>query len=363
MKAAVLNATGNRFEIEDIDIAAPIGREVLVEVKASGLCHTDLHFAHNDFGVPLPAVFGHELAGIVKAIGPDVREFAIGDHVAAALIQYCGHCLSCLSGRTFQCDSPGESLRDPAQGQRLTYKGEAVTPAFGTSAFAEMSLVHENQLAKIPKDIPFPQACILGCGTITGAGTAINTANVRPGDTVAVIGVGGVGLNAISGAKLAGATRIIAIDLQPAKLELSKRFGATDTVNSAETDPVAEVLRLTGGGVDHAFEVIGLKSTSEQAILMTRVGGGAYLIGVHKPGTKLEIPLMEALLPKQRKVQGVMMGSTNIKHDIPMYAQLYLEGRLNLDDLVSREINISQINEAYEALKGGTIARSIITSF
>lgn len=364
IKAAVVNATGAGFDIEDIEIGEPIGREVLVEVKAAGLCHSDLHFASNDFGVPLPVVFGHELAGVVKQVGSEVREFAVGDHVVASLIQYCGHCMPCLSGKTFQCDSPQETLRDGKFGQRLERAGHAVTTGFGTAAFAELSLIHENQLAKIPKEIAFPQACILGCGTVTGAGAAINTAGVRPGDTVAVIGVGGVGLNVVSGARIAGATKIIAIDVQPGKLELSRRFGATDTVNSAQVDAVEEVLRRTGRGVDHAFECIGLKSTAEQAIVMTRVGGGAYLIGIQKPTTRIEIPVMEwGFLERQRKVQGVFMGSANLKHDIPMYAELYLQGRLNLDDLISQEINIRQINEAYEALKGGEIARSVITSF
>ncbi|MDH4847952.1 Zn-dependent alcohol dehydrogenase [Pseudomonas sp. BN605] len=363
MKAAVINSTGDRFEIEEVHIAAPVGREVLVQVKASGLCHSDLHLAQNDFGIPLPAVFGHELAGVVMEIGPDVREFAVGDHVVACLIQYCGHCKPCLAGRTYQCKHPNETLRPPALGQRLSLDGKPLTPAFGTAAFAERALVHENQLAKVPKALPFPQACLLGCGTVTGAGAVINTAGVRPGDTVAVIGVGGVGLNAISGAKLAGAIQIIAIDLQPSKLELAKTFGATDVIDASQVDPVAKVIELTDGGVDHAFEVVGLKQTTEQAVRMTRVGGGAYVIGVHKPGSTIELKVSEEVLATQRKLQGVNMGSSNIKHDIPMYAELYLQGKLNLDDLVSKEISLSEINEAYAELQDGKIARSVITSF
>ena len=216
---------------------------------------------------------------------------------------------------------------------------------------------------KVPREVPFPQAAILGCGTITGAGAAINTAGVRPGDSVAVIGAGGVGLNVISGARLAGASRIVAVDLQPAKLELARKFGATDCVDAGQGDPVEAVRELTGGGVKHAFEVIGLKSTSEQALQMTRVGGGAYLIGLQVPGNKIEVEVMTDMIFGQRKVQGVMMGSTNIKHDIPMYAGFYLQGRLNLDDLIAQEINIGQINDAYQELKGGAIARSVITSF
>ncbi|EOG4615967.1 Zn-dependent alcohol dehydrogenase [Pseudomonas aeruginosa] len=363
MKAAVLNKINGTFDIEDVQIDIPKGREVLVEVRASGLCHSDLHMAENDFGVPLPAVFGHELAGIVREVGPDVREFKIGDHVVGSLIQYCGHCEACLDGRTYQCEHPEETIRGPEDGQRLTRDGQPVTPVFGTSAFAEYTLVHENQLVRVPDELPFPQASILGCGCVTGAGAAINTADVRPGDTVAVIGVGGVGLNVISGARLAGAGRIIAVDMQPTKEKLARTFGATDFIHAGEGDAIEAVRKLTKGGVDHAFEVIGLKSTSEQSIKMARKGGGAYLIGVHKPGSPINVDVLADLITNQVTVKGVYMGSTNIKHDIPMYANLYLQGRFNLDDLISKEININEINDAYEELKKGAIARSVITSF
>jgi len=363
VKAAVLNKLNGLFEVEDIQIAEPKGREVLVQVKASGLCHSDLHMSHHDFGVPLPAVFGHELAGIVQKIGPDVREFSVGDHVVASLIQYCGHCEACLDGRTYQCAHPNETLRPAEDDPRLTRNGQPLTPVFGTAAFAEYSLVHENQLAKVPDELPFPQAAILGCGCVTGAGAAINTANVKPGDSVAVIGVGGVGLNVISGARLAGAGRIIAIDTQVAKSALARKFGATDFIDASSADSVEAVRALTNGGVDHSFEVIGLKSTSEQAIKMVRKGGGIYLIGIHKPGSAIDVDVLGDLIVNQVTIKGVYMGSTNIKHDIPMYADLYLRGRFNLDDLVANEINIDQINDAYEELKKGAIARSVITSF
>lgn len=363
MKAAVLNANDGTFRVEDVQIAEPEGREVLVEVKASGLCHSDLHLAEHDYGIPLPAVFGHELAGIVRKIGPDVRECQVGDHVVGSLVQYCGHCEACLGGRTYQCLHPEETLRDPTDGQRLTRNGVPVTQAFGTAAFAEYALVHENQLAKVPAELPFPQASILGCGCVTGAGAAINTAGVKPGDTVVVIGVGGVGLNVISGARLAGAQRIIAIDMQPAKEGLARRFGATDFIDAGDGDAVARVRALAEGGVDHAFEAIGLKSTSEQAVKMVRKGGGVYLIGMHKPDSPINVDVTNDLLMNQVTVRGVYMGSTNIKRDIPMYADLYLQGRFNLDDLISREINIAEINDAYLDLKKGVIARSVITSF
>ena len=363
MKAAILNNLDGTFQIEEIDIDSPRGREVLVDVKASGLCHSDLHFAQQDFGVPLPAVLGHELAGVVLAVGPDVREFVVGDHVVGSLIQFCGHCRACIAGRTYQCTHPEETLRGADDGSRLTKDGRAVAQVFGTGAFAQRALVHENQLAAVPRELPFAQASLLGCGTITGAGAAINTAEVRPGDTVAIIGIGGVGLNVISGAKLAGAGRIIAVDMQPKKEELARKFGATDFVDASAGDAVAAVRALVDGGVDHAFEVVGIKATSEQAIKMVRKGGGAYLIGVHSPAATIDVNVTIDLLTNQVEVRGVYMGSSNIKHDIPMYAQLYLQGKLNLDDLISRESNLSEINEAYEELKGGAIARSVITSF
>ena len=363
MKAAVLREHAGKFGIEDVDLAAPIGREVVVDVKACGLCHSDLHLAEDDYGYPMPGVLGHEPAGIVAEAGPDVTEFTAGDHVVGSLVQFCGRCEACLDGRTYQCLHPEQTLRRAGQPSRITQHGKPINQIFGLGGFAERALVHENQLVKIPDDVPFPQAAILGCGTITGAGAAINTADVQPGDTVAVIGVGGVGLNVISGARLAGASRIVAVDLQPAKLELARKFGATACVDAGRGDPVKAVQNLTAGGVKHAFEVIGLKSTSEQAVRMLKVGGGAYLIGLQVPGKTIDVEVMTEMIFGQRKVQGVMMGSTNIKHDIPMYAGFYLQGRLNLDDLIAQEVNIGQINDAYQELKEGAIARSVITSF
>jgi S-(hydroxymethyl)glutathione dehydrogenase / alcohol dehydrogenase len=363
VKAAVLNAHEGRFDIEEVAIDAPRGREVLVEVKASGLCHTDLHFAEHDYGTPLPAVMGHELAGIVIAIGPDVRDFAVGDHVVGSLVQFCGHCGNCLAGKTFRCEHPEETMRAPENGQRLTRAadGAPVHTGWGVAAFAERALVHENQLVKVPEELPFAQASLLGCGVITGAGAAINTADMKAGDTVAVIGVGGVGLNVIAGARLAGAERIIAVDMSPDKEALARKFGATDFVHAAG-DPVAAVKALLPAGVDHAFEVVGLEVTSQQAIQMVRVGGGAYLIGAPRPDASFPVSGLDVII-RQIALKGVFMGSSNIRHDIPMYADLYLQGRFNLDDLVSREVNLAEINEAYAELKKGGIARSVITSF
>jgi S-(hydroxymethyl)glutathione dehydrogenase / alcohol dehydrogenase len=362
MKAAVLNDMKGSFDIEEVQIDAPKGREVLVQVKASGLCHTDHYMAVNPFGFPLPALLGHELAGVVSEIGPEVREFAVGDHVVGSNLGFCGHCDACLKGRTYLCEHTEETKRNDSQSQRVTRNGQPVTDVFGTSAFAEYSLVHESSLVKVPKELPFPQAAVLGCGCVTGAGAVLNSANVKPGETIAVIGIGGVGLNVISGARLTGALRIIALDVQSKKEVLARKFGATDFINASACDPIKAVKHLTGSGVDHAFEAAGLKLTSEQAINMVKPGGSVYFLGMHTPGSSMEIDPVDLIL-RQVALKGVLMGSTNAKIDILMYANLYLQGRFNLDDLVSKEINISEINDAYKAMKNGDIVRCVITSF
>ena len=361
MKAAVLEAVGDKFVVQEVSIADPIGREVLIQVKASGLCHSDLHIAENDFGFPLPSVLGHEIAGIVTDIGPDVTEFAVGDHVVGSLISFCGHCDDCLSGRSFRCSDQVAVQRTNDQPARVTRDGSPFTQFSDLSGFAELVLAHENNVVKVNDAIPFDKAALLGCSVITGMGAVINTAGVRVGDTVAVIGCGGVGLNAIQGAVLAGARRVIAIDLQPAKLELARAFGATDVVNPADGDVAEQVRAITGtDGVTHSFEVIGLKITAMQAMEVLGKGGNAYLIGMQKPGTMLEIDPIGDMLFQQKSLHGVFMGSSNSKLDIPLYADLYMQGRLNLDDLVSTTIPLEQINEGYDALKQGNVARSVI---
>jgi S-(hydroxymethyl)glutathione dehydrogenase/alcohol dehydrogenase len=363
VKAAVLNQIGANFDIEDVDVDTPAGHEVLVEVRASGLCHSDLHLAHGDYGIPLPAVFGHELAGLVVDVGEAVRDFRRGDRVVGSLLQTCGACSRCISGRTWMCLRPEATLRNPQAAPRLRNSAGALAQVFGVAAFAELALVHENQLAPIPADVPFAPASLLGCGVLTGAGAVINTAGVRVGETVAVIGVGGVGLNAIWAARHSGASRVIAIDTQSGKAAIAKTFGATDFVDARQSDAVAEVRALTGDGVDHAFEVVGSNDTLRQATAMTRKGGGMYVVGLPRPGTELCVDVRSQLIRRQISITGVYMGSTNMRRDIPMYAELYLRGQMNLDELVSQEISIDQINDAYRDLAGGHIARSVITSF
>ena len=361
MKALVLNAVGHGFDFEDVDIALPTGREVLVKVQASGLCHTDLLFATHAV-VPTPAVLGHEVAGMVEAVGPEVAQFRVGEHVVGALAQSCGACARCLSARSFQCQHPESTLRRPADAPRLSRKEAPLFQGFGLGGFAELALIHENQLAAVPKEMPFAQAALLGCGVVTGAGSVLNTAQVSAGETVVIFGAGGVGLNAVSGARIAGATRIVVIDIQSKRLEAAKRFGATDVVDSTTSKPVEAVRELLRGGADHVFDFVGLKAVAEQGLAMLGVGGGLYLVGVTRPEAGIDLNIFDAI-GGQKRVVGVNFGSTNFKRDIPMYAELYLQGRMNLDDLVSKTIALRDVNEGYAALKDGSLNRVVVTSF
>ena len=361
MKALVLNAVGRGFDFEDVEIAAPLGREVLVEVQASGLCHTDLLFATHDV-VPTPSVLGHEVAGIVAIVGPDVKQFHVGDHVVGSLAQSCGSCARCLAGRSFQCQHPESTLRRPTDAPRLSRKRVGLFQGFGLGGFAERALIHENQLSLVPRELPFPQAALLGCGVVTGAGSVLNTADVKAGETVVIFGAGGVGLNAVSGARIAGASRIVVIDIQPNRLDAAKRFGATDVIDSTKTKPIEAVHDLLPGGADHVFDFVGLKSVADLGVAMLGVGGGLYLVGVNKPEVNLDLNIFDAI-GGQKRVQGVNFGSTNFKRDIPMYAELYLQGRMNLDDLVSKRIALRDVNDGYAALKDGSLNRVVITSF
>jgi S-(hydroxymethyl)glutathione dehydrogenase/alcohol dehydrogenase len=257
---------------------------------------------------------------------------------------------------------PESTLRRPSDASRLSRNGVALFQGFGLGGFAERALIHENQLAVIPKEMPFAQAALLGCGVVTGAGSVLNTANVSAGDTVVIFGAGGVGLNAVSGARIAGASRIVVIDIQPKRLDAAKRFGATDLVDSTKANPVEAIHDLLPGGADHVFDFVGLKAVAEQGLAMLGVGGGLYLVGVSKPEVDISLNIFGAI-GGQKRVVGVNFGSTNAKRDIPMYAQLYLQGRMNLDDLVSREISLRDVNDGYAALKDGSLTRVVVTSF
>ncbi|MFE9857021.1 zinc-binding dehydrogenase [Streptomyces sp. NPDC005780] len=361
MKASVTKALGQGFVVEDIDIADPVGQEVRVQVQASGLCHSDLSVA-TFLGGEFPVVLGHEVAGVVTETGPQVTQVKVGDHVVGSLIQYCGSCVNCLSGRTHICLRPDATLRSPGQAPRLSWNGTPVAQGMGLGGFAQETLIHENQLAVVPQDMPWAPAALIGCGVLTGAGAVLNSADVRQGDTVVVLGAGGVGMNAVSGARIAGAGTIIVTDIEDAKLERAKAFGATHVVNSRSVDPVEAVRDITGQGADHVFDFVGVRPVTAQGMQMLGKGGGLYLIGVGGTDAGIDVSALTALSNSQ-KVQGVYMGSSNLKRDIPFYASMYLQGRMNLDDLVSREIGLGDIEQGYESLKDGTTARVVITDF
>jgi S-(hydroxymethyl)glutathione dehydrogenase / alcohol dehydrogenase len=362
VKAAVVNSVGGGFSIEDISIAAPIGREVLVDVKAAGLCKSDLTIASVELGYAMPSVLGHEVAGVVAAIGPGVISVKVGDHVVGCLAQSCGSCARCLDGRPFQCPHPDATQRSAGEPPRLSRDGVAVSQIFALGGFAEQALIHENQLVAVDAEMPFPQAALLGCGVLTGAGAVLNTADVRAGDSVVVIGAGGVGLNAVSGAVLAGASTIIAVDIDDLRLQAATRFGATHVVNSATCEPVDAVLAVAGAGVDHVFDFVGAAAVAQSGASMLAVGGSLYLVGVADPVAAVPVNIVSSVL-RQTRIQGVTLGSSNFKRDVPYYADLYRQGRMNLDDLVSREISLSEIEDGYAGLKDPSLTRVVITSF
>jgi S-(hydroxymethyl)glutathione dehydrogenase/alcohol dehydrogenase len=355
MKAAVLREVGKPLQIEDVEVRKPGPREVLIRTAAAGVCHSDLHFVEGSYPAQMPVVLGHESAGVVEAVGDDVRTVKVGDHVITCLSVFCGHCEDCLGGRMSLCRSP--EVRQ-AETPRLTSPGGPMNQFLNLSSFAEMMLIHEHACTAIRKDMPLDRAALIGCGVTTGVGAAIHTSKVRPGETVAVIGCGGVGLSAINGAAIAGAGRIIAIDTSPAKDNISRQFGATDFINAAETDAVAAVMAMTGGGVHHSFEAIGLAKTAEQAFNMLRRGGTANVIGMIPVGQT--ISLMGAAFLGEKRIQGSAMGSNRFPVDMPRFVDFYLSGKLKLDEMISRRIKLENINEAFAEMKTGSIARSVI---
>ncbi|TDJ34710.1 MAG: Zn-dependent alcohol dehydrogenase [Gammaproteobacteria bacterium] len=357
MKAAVLREINTPLEIEDIQHGDPTPREVLVRTVAAGVCHSDLHFQNGSYPYPLPAVLGHESAGIVEAVGSDVTYVKPGDHVITCLSAFCGHCEHCLTGHMSLCQEP-ELQRPKDQPQRLSKGEEGIWQFLNLSSFAEYMLVHEHAIAKIREDMPLDRAALIGCAVTTGVGAVIHTAKVEPGSTVAIIGCGGVGLSAINGAAIAGAARIIAIDTIPNKLDLARKFGATDVINASDVDPIEAVRELTGGGVHYSFEAIGLKKTAEQSFKMLQRGGTATIIGMIPMGTHIEIHGPEFL--QERTLQGSNMGSNRFRVDMPRFVDFYLQGRLHLDDLIASRIKLEDVNDAMTTLETGEVARSVI---
>ena len=358
MQAAVLFETNKPLEICEVRCKKPKAHEVLIRTAAAGLCHSDLHFIEGLYPHPLPAVLGHESAGVVEDVGSEVTHVQKGDHVITCLSVFCGQCKNCTTGRPNLCLNTAVK-QPPGRADRFEWeRPEKLNQFINLSSYAEQMLVHEGAVVKIRKDMPMPQAALIGCGVITGFGAAVKSAKVGFNDTVAIIGCGGVGMAALAGAAHAGASRIIAVDTNPVKLQLAGKLGATDLVNPNDGDPVEQIENLTDGGVDHALECLGTKRTAEQAFQMLAVGGTATIVGMVPFGQKLELHGADFL--RERKIQGSSMGSNQFRVDMPNLVELYMSGRLQLDDWVSNLIKLEEINEGFTAMKEGKVVRSVI---
>jgi len=358
MKADVLRAIGEPLRIEDLRIDAPGPREVVVRIVAVGVCHSDLHVLEGALPNPLPMVLGHEPAGIVEHVGSEVRHVAVGDHVIGCLSMFCGTCEYCIGGRPYLCED--ETTRRRAdEPPRLANGNERIGQFANLGAFAERMLVHENALVRIRPDVALDRAALVGCGVTTGLGAVFNRARVRAGQSAVVIGCGGIGLSIIQGCRIAGAGTIVAVDTMAWKLELATRLGATDVVNAADGNPVPPVVAMTSGGADYAFEAIGNPATVRQAVRMTRKGGTTVMVGVVPVGTNVELPAADIVL-REKTILGCMMGSNRFRIDMPRYLELYRNGQLRLDEMISARVPLDAVNDAFEALRRGTVARSVV---
>jgi S-(hydroxymethyl)glutathione dehydrogenase/alcohol dehydrogenase len=361
MQAAVFRQPHQPLTIESVDIDRPRRREVLVRTAATGVCHSDLHLVEGNgrFAIGEPYVLGHEGAGVVEAVGEDVTHVKPGDHIVACLSGFCGNCQQCLAGHPNLCTG-GITVRDASTGPRLSLDGNPVVQGFGIASYAEHMLLHENSLVRIDAEIPLDRAALVGCGVLTGVGAALRTAAVRAGQTVAVFGCGGVGLSIIQGARIAGARQIIGVDRFDSKLEMASEMGATHTINSSREDPVQAIRGLTDrAGVDHAFEAVGNPTLVRQAIQSLAIRGTATIVGVLPPDATIEFPWM-AIRPECR-VQTSRMGSNQFRVDIPNYLELYRQGKLHLDEMVSARRPLGDINDAFRAMNAGEVARTVLT--
>lgn len=358
MKAAVLVEPKKPLEIEELSIAKPGPHEVLIRTAACGLCHSDLHFIEGAYPHPLPGVPGHEAAGVVEAVGSEVRTVKPGDHVVSCLSAFCGHCEFCVTGRMALCMG-GDTRRAAGEAPRLTRPdGSMVNQMLNLSAFAEQMLIHEHACVKIDPDMPLDRAAVIGCAVTTGAGTVFNACKLVPGETVAVIGCGGVGLAAINAAKIAGAGMVIAVDPVPAKRELAKTLGATHAVDAMAEDAVGQIVELTKGGVHHAIEAVGRQASADLACKVLRRGGTATILGMMPLDCKVGLGALDLLSGK--KLQGAIMGMNRFPVDLPRLVDFYMRGLLDLDTIISERIPLKDVNQGFEKMKQGDSARSVI---
>lgn len=364
-RAAVLPAVGQPLEIrDDVEAEAPRAGEVKIKVAASGVCHSDLSMQNGTIMTPTPVVLGHEGAGEVVEVGEGVTGLGPGDHVVVSWVPQCGECFFCRRGQRQLCEL---GMRPAVTGglldgtTRLTSGGAPLFQMTAAGTFSEYAVIPAIGAVKIPKDVDLRVAALIGCGVLTGVGAALNTARIHEDDTVAVVGCGGVGLNVIQGARVAGAAEVIAVDTAPKKLEMARSFGATATVDASAGNPVTGVMDLTSQrGADVAFEVVGLGSTIEQTITMARRGGQAVLVGVPRLDVMLTVPAFLGVVMAEKSIQGCWYGSSDVQRDVPRILQLWREGRLRLEELISREIALEGINQAFAAMETGEVARSVV---
>lgn len=362
-RAAVAFAPKQPLEIVELDLEGPKAGEVLVEIMATGICHTDAYTLDGlDSEGLFPSVLGHEGAGIVREVGAGVTSVSPGDHVIPLYTPECRQCKSCLSGKTNLCTAiratQGKGLM-PDGTTRFSYKGQPIFHYMGCSTFSNFTVLPEIAVAKIREDAPFKTSCYVGCGVTTGVGAVVNTAKVQVGDNVIVFGLGGIGLNVLQGARIAGAARILAVDTQRAKLDLASDLGATDLLEVVPGEDLAAAIReRVPRGVDYAFEVIGLTGVVREAFDATRTGGTTVMVGAPPPGT--EVTLDSRMLFADRKLLGCTGGGNVPARDIPRIMQLYQQGSLNLEKLVSQRLPLDRVNEAFDALRAGELARTVV---
>ncbi len=357
MKAAVCRTFGQPLEIEELSIAEPGPGELKVRLAACAICHSDVTLVEGGWGGEPPAVYGHEASGIVESVGPGVSAASPGDHVVVTLVRSCGGCHYCAQDIETQCDA---SFPLDEHSPLTDHQGEVIHQGLGTGAFAEQVVVDQSQVCVIPSDIPLDAASLLACGVLTGFGAVTNTAAMKPGGLVAVIGCGGVGINSIQGAAHCGAQKIIALDLLDEKLALATQFGATHTVNSAASDCVAKVIELSEGrGVDYVFVTVGAKSAIEQSLSLLAKGGTAVIVGMPASGVMAQYDPASFAAMGQRLI-GSKMGSASVKRDIPLLVKLYQEGTLKLDELISGRYALEDINDAIASVQRGEALRNVV---
>jgi S-(hydroxymethyl)glutathione dehydrogenase/alcohol dehydrogenase len=361
LKAAVLYESNKLLSVEDVQLDEPQGQEILVRLTGSGVCHSDLHAIKGDIPQPLPIVLGHEGAGIVEKVGPGATMLQPGDHVILMVSFSCGKCRYCVEGKPTMCVGNMDTLAMaslPGGVKRLRKGDQELGHFMGIASFAEYTVVHERQAVKIRNDAPLEVVCLLGCGVSTGIGAAIYTAGVRPGESIAIYGCGGVGLSAVMGAKLAGAGKTIAIDTLDQKLKMAKELGADYVINAKQEDPQSKVVEFTGGGADYAIECIGNVDVMTAALGSIHGGGKLVIMGSAPMGNMLSIAPYEFLMGKT--ITGSIQGSIKPFIDIPRFVDLFMDGKLPLDKLITKTYRLDEVNEAFEALRQGKVMRSVI---